>query len=99
MKLEIPSQMFEKYSNMKFHGNPFSGSRVDPCGRACGRTDKNLIFSFRSFAKAPKRAGNYSCTLSDCFQGMVSCMLLHVLLYVYFFLIALVQKFYLFGLF
>jgi len=38
MKLEFSWQIFEKFSNMKFHENPFSGSRVVPCGRT-GRHD------------------------------------------------------------
>jgi len=32
MKLEFSRQIFEKYSNTKFHENPTSGSRVVPCG-------------------------------------------------------------------
>jgi hypothetical protein len=38
-KLEFSRQVFEKYSNIKFHENPSSGSRVVPCGQADGRTD------------------------------------------------------------
>ena len=33
MKLEFFRQIFEKYSNTKFHENPFSGSRVFPYGQ------------------------------------------------------------------
>jgi hypothetical protein len=33
MKLEFSRQIFEKYSNIKFHENPSSGSRVVPRGR------------------------------------------------------------------
>jgi len=36
MELEFSGRIFEKYSNIKFHENPLSGSRVVPCGR----TDK-----------------------------------------------------------
>ena len=32
-------QIFEKSSDIKFHENPFSGSRVVPCGQKDGRTD------------------------------------------------------------
>jgi hypothetical protein len=32
MKLEFSQQIFEKYSNIKFHENLSSGSRVHPCG-------------------------------------------------------------------
>jgi len=31
MKLDLSQQIFEKNSNIKFHENPFSGSRVVPC--------------------------------------------------------------------
>jgi len=40
MKLELSWQVFEKYSNIKFHENPSIGSRI-PCGRAGGRTDRH----------------------------------------------------------
>jgi len=39
MKVELSRQTFEKYSNIKFHENQSSGSRVVPCRRAGGRTD------------------------------------------------------------
>jgi len=53
MKLECSRQILEKYSNNKFHKNPFSGSLVFPCGR----TDKTkLIAAFRSFVNTPKKA-------------------------------------------
>jgi hypothetical protein len=44
-------QIFEKSSNIKFHRNPYSGSRVVPCGQA---DMTNLIVAFRSFVNAPK---------------------------------------------
>jgi len=31
MKLEFSHQIFEKYSNIKFHENPSGGSQVVPC--------------------------------------------------------------------
>jgi len=34
MKLESSVQSIEKYSNIKFHGNPSGGSGVVPCRRA-----------------------------------------------------------------
>ena len=56
MKLEFSPQIFEKYPNVKFNENPFSGSRVVPCGQTDGRTEMTkLIVSFRNFAKAPKK--------------------------------------------
>jgi hypothetical protein len=33
MKLKFSRQIFEKYSNIKFHENPSSWGRVIPCGR------------------------------------------------------------------
>jgi len=36
MKLEFSCQIFQKYSNFKFHENPSSGSRV-PCGLTDGQ--------------------------------------------------------------
>jgi len=32
MKLEFSRQIFEEYSNTRFHENPSSGSSVVPCG-------------------------------------------------------------------
>jgi len=50
MKLQHSPQFVEKYSYIKFHENPSSGSWVVPCGR----TDMTkLIVSFRNFANAP----------------------------------------------
>jgi len=41
MKLEFSCrQIFEKYSNTKFHENPSSGSRVVQCGRANVQRDE-----------------------------------------------------------
>jgi hypothetical protein len=54
IKHDFPQQIFKKSTNMKFHENPSSGSRVVPCGR----TDMvKLIAAFHNFANAPK---NYS---------------------------------------
>jgi len=50
-KLEFSRQIFEKYSNVKFHENPSGGSRVV----SCGRTDKvTLKVAFRNFVNALK---------------------------------------------
>jgi hypothetical protein len=40
MKLGFFQQIFEKYSNTKFHENPSSGSLVVPRGWTDGRTDR-----------------------------------------------------------
>jgi len=47
MKFEFSLEIFEKYSNVKFHENPSSGSRVVPCGP----TDRHEEV-FRYFANA-----------------------------------------------
>jgi hypothetical protein len=49
IKFEFPRQIFEKYSNIKFQENSFSGSRLF----SCGQTDMaKLIVAFRNFANA-----------------------------------------------
>jgi hypothetical protein len=52
MTSEFSRQIFQKkVSNIKFHQNPSSGSRVVPRGQ----TNKTkLIVAFRNFANAPK---------------------------------------------
>jgi len=62
MKLKFSQQTSEKSSNIKFHENPSSESRVVPCGRTDGLTERgtdvtNLIVAFRKFANAPKLSG------------------------------------------
>jgi hypothetical protein len=48
-------QIFEKYSNIKFHENPSIGNLVVPCGRTDRRIDiTKLIVALRNFANAPK---------------------------------------------
>ena len=50
VKFEFSRQFFEKYSNIKFHENSFSESRIVPCGR----TDMaKLTVALRSFSNAP----------------------------------------------
>jgi len=55
---EGSGQIFEKYSNTKFHENPYSRSGVVHAdGRTDGQTDmKKLIVAFHNFTNAPKRA-------------------------------------------
>jgi hypothetical protein len=56
MKLEFPTQIFEKYTDIKFHENPSSGNRVVTCGRTDRQTEMTkLIVSFRNLANAPKK--------------------------------------------
>jgi hypothetical protein len=45
IKLQFPRQIFEKYSNIRFHENPSSGSRVVPCGRTDRHDKANSRFS------------------------------------------------------
>jgi hypothetical protein len=40
MKLEFLRQIFEKYSNIKFHENPSSGSQIVTCGRTDEQTGR-----------------------------------------------------------
>jgi hypothetical protein len=59
MKREISQQIFEKYSNTKFHENLFIGSRIVSCGMTDERIDEktdmtNLIFVSRNCVDAPK---------------------------------------------
>ena len=52
MKREFSRQIFEKYSNIKFHENPLL--------QADERTDMTkVIVAFRNFAKAPKNKYSY----------------------------------------
>jgi len=51
INLELCWQMFDKYSNIKFHENTSSESRVFPCRQ----TDMTkLLVAYRNFANAPK---------------------------------------------
>ena len=55
INLALSGQIFEKSSNIKFHENSSSGSRVVPCGR----TDMTkLTVAFRNFLDAPKKVSN-----------------------------------------
>jgi hypothetical protein len=52
MKLEFSRQIFEKNLNIKFHKNPYSGSRVV----LCGQTDMTkLKVAFRYSANASNK--------------------------------------------
>ena len=71
IKTEYSPQIFGKYSNINFHENPSSGSRVVPCGRTGRQTDRQtdrqtqrrtdmsqLTVAFRNLANAPKKIKN-----------------------------------------
>jgi len=52
---DFSAHFLKKYSIMKFHENPSSGSRVILCGRIDRRTDiTKLTVAFRIFANSPK---------------------------------------------
>ena len=51
MKLEFSIQILEKYSNIKFNKNPFSGSRVVPCGRADRDEEAATVSNFADALK------------------------------------------------
>jgi len=57
MELESFHHIFDKKkSNIKFHKNSFSGSRVAPCEGTDGRTGATkLIVALSNFAKATKK--------------------------------------------
>jgi hypothetical protein len=55
IKLAFSRHIFEKFSNIKFHENPSSRSRVVPCGHTEGPTDTTkLTVAFCNFANARK---------------------------------------------
>jgi len=59
MKFESSRQIFEKYSNIKFHENTSCVSRVFPCGQTDGQADgradaTKLLVAFHNFTKEPK---------------------------------------------
>jgi len=61
MELPFSQHIFEKYSNIKSHENPFIASQVVPCrqtkkeGWTDGQTDMTkLTVAFSNFANAPK---------------------------------------------
>jgi hypothetical protein len=56
MKLSFSRQNFEKASNIKFHENPSSESRVVPCRRTDGQTGMTkLIVTFRNYTTVLKK--------------------------------------------
>ena len=57
MELEFSRQIVEKVSDTMFNQNPYSGSRVVPCGRTDIRTNMaKLVVVFRNFAKTLKKS-------------------------------------------
>jgi len=59
MKLEHSQQINKQYSNIKFHENPSSGSRVFPFGEIAGQKNiTELIIASSKFSNAPKETLN-----------------------------------------
>jgi len=55
MELEYSRQILQKYSNIKFHENLSSGSRVLPLGRTGGQIDRTkLIVPFSNLVMRRK---------------------------------------------
>jgi len=54
MKLEFSRQFLKKYSNINFHKNPSTWSRVVPCGRTDRHDEANSCYSQAFFQKAIK---------------------------------------------
>jgi len=67
IKLVLARQIFEKYSNIKFHEHPFFGSPVVPCGRTDRQTDKNEAHSrFSQFGeRASEEWHHYAAEVFD----------------------------------
>jgi hypothetical protein len=59
-QIEPYRKIFERYSNIKFHENPYSGGRVVPCWQRDGRTDRQTDRCYRAssrslqFSRAPE---------------------------------------------
>ena len=61
MKFEFFRQIFEKYTNVKFHESSSSGSLIGPCGQTDGLTDgqadmTKLIVAFLNFVNGPENS-------------------------------------------
>jgi hypothetical protein len=70
MYLEFSRQIFEKYSNIKFHETPSIGSQVVSRGRTDGQADMTqLIVAFSNFANAPKNGLYFLFTRKVISQG------------------------------
>jgi hypothetical protein len=55
INLEFSRQIFQKYSNMKFHGSPSSVGRAVSCGKAYKQTDvTKTTTAFSDSANAPQ---------------------------------------------
>jgi hypothetical protein len=64
MKLEFYRQNFEKFSNINFHENPSSGSRIVPYERTDGLTKPIVPFHILANVSNKIPSFKYSSTLS-----------------------------------
>ena len=62
MKLDFSGQIFEKYSNTKFHKNPSIVSQVAPRGRIDGRTYIHTYIHTYTYIPAYIRTYTYTYT-------------------------------------
>jgi len=60
----ISRQIFEKYSNIKFHGNPSSGAELFHADRQTDVT--KLTVAFRNFANTPNNMLMHTQTVNMC---------------------------------
>ena len=73
MKLELSRLIFEKSSNIKFHENPSSESRVVPCEQTKRQTDRRNEDNpcFNNSTKALKHLP----VEGTCFEYQVTCVI------------------------
>ena len=76
IKLEFSRHIFEKYSNIKFHENPSSASRVVPCGRTDRQVMTKVIVVFRNLANVPGKVVKYRC--GPCSRGIKTRLTSHM---------------------
>ena len=62
--LQLSRQIFEKYSNVKFHENPSNGSRIFPCGRTDRHNEAKNSFFF-NFTNVPNKTKKKTVTNRD----------------------------------
>jgi len=65
MELESSWKIFKKYSNIKFHENPSSGSPVVACRQMDRQTNtrkKKIILAFHNFTNTPKHLASHECS-------------------------------------
>ena len=63
--LNFVDKILEKYANIKFHANPYGGSRVVPCGQTDGRKERHAEGNsrFSQFCERALKTGNFNFTV------------------------------------